>query len=341
MLRYPWTYVYVLLIPLVNWSFAHVPTFELPAGGLWSPMAVVTGLVLVFRDFAQREVGHYIFIPLIIGIAISYSMAPAAIATASACAFAISELVDWAIYSFTKKPLSQRVLISSAASAPLDTAIFWYGANMVTPGVFHWGTLITAIASKMLGAVIVYFILRHREHKSAEYDRKEFRTILTEPVLSPQPFTNQNPTLPEELFAKAHINTNYPVWRIEDVPTIIEWARSQSIGILGGELQLHFPGGIYDCYWLDFDAAQHGFDEPWNDYVERSTRESLASFQKLCARMNFIESLRTTFPDLLDAAEELNIDLNDHIYFTVDFWTEQDDQSFDTEYFDTLTEKYT
>lgn len=163
-----WVYVYVLLIPLVNWSFAHVPTVALPAGGLWSPMAVVTGLVLVFRDFAQREVGHYIFIPLLIGLAVSYAMAPAAIATASAAAFAISELVDWAIYSFSKKPLSQRVLISSAASAPLDSAVFWYGASMVTPGVFHWGTVLTAIASKMLGAVVVYYVLKRREAKASQ-----------------------------------------------------------------------------------------------------------------------------------------------------------------------------
>ena len=184
--HYRWVYVYVLLIPLVNWSFSHVPTFAIPGGGLWSPMAIVTGLILVFRDFAQREVGHYIFIPLIIGLAISYAMAPAAIALASSAAFAVSELVDWAIYTLSKKPLSQRVLISSAASAPLDTAIFWYGANMVEPGIFHWATLATAIASKMLGALVVYVILKKREANARRLD------------LSPEGFAEHFTTLVEK-----------------------------------------------------------------------------------------------------------------------------------------------
>jgi len=55
-------------------------------------MAIVTGFILIFRDLAQREVGHYIFFPLLIGLAISYVMAPPLIALASAAAFAVSEV---------------------------------------------------------------------------------------------------------------------------------------------------------------------------------------------------------------------------------------------------------
>jgi len=161
--RTPFVYLYVLLIPLVNWSFAHVPTIPMPDGGAWSPMAVVTGLILVVRDFAQREVGHAIFLPLVIGIAVSFVMAPPAIALASAAAFGISELVDWAVYSFSKKPLSKRVLISSAISAPLDSAMFWALASLTVAGVFTWSTVITAVASKLLGAYVVYRILKARE----------------------------------------------------------------------------------------------------------------------------------------------------------------------------------
>lgn len=287
-------------------------------------MAVFTGLILVFRDFAQREVGHYIFIPLLAGLAISYAMAPAAIATASACAFAASELVDWAIYSFTKKPLSQRVLISSAAASPLDTAIFWFGANQVEPGVFHWATLITAIASKMAGAVFVYYLLRHRERRTAAYDRQELLTILTEPVLVAQPFSNENPPLPAELLAKAHITTTYPVWRTADIPHVIAYLRTHSVGILGGNVQFHFPGGIYDMYWLGFDAKPHAPTEPWEDYVERSARESLTRFHALCHHTDIIDALRTHYPDLAKLAASLHIDLNQHLYVCLDLWTEQD-----------------
>lgn len=158
---------YLLLIPLVNWSFAHVPTVPMPDGGAWSPMAIVTGLILVVRDFAQREVGHWIFIPLLIGIALSFGMAPPQIALASAAAFGVSETVDWFIYTVSKRPLSQRVLHSSALSAPLDSAVFWFLASLAVPGVFTWSTVITAIASKLAGTYVVYVILKRREAKLA------------------------------------------------------------------------------------------------------------------------------------------------------------------------------
>lgn len=159
----PWVYVYVLLIPLVNWSFAHVPTVAMPDGGAWSPMAIVTGLVLVVRDFAQREVGHAIFLPLLVGVAVSFAMAPPQIALASAAAFAISETVDWAVYTVSRRPLSQRVLISSAFGAPVDSAAFWALASLAVAGVFTWSTVLTAVASKLLGAAMVAFWLRRRE----------------------------------------------------------------------------------------------------------------------------------------------------------------------------------
>jgi len=131
---------------------------------MWAPMALVTGLILVFRDFAQREIGHWIFVPLLIGLALSYIMAPPAIALASSAAFAISELIDWAVFSYTKKPLSKRVMLSSLAGAPIDTVAFWYGASFVVQGTFNPLTLLTSIASKLAGAYLVYRILKHREH---------------------------------------------------------------------------------------------------------------------------------------------------------------------------------
>lgn len=161
----PFVYVYVLLIPLVNWSFANFPTVTTWDGGEWSAMSIVTGLVLVARDFAQREVGHYIFMPLMVGIAVSFAMAPPEIAAASALAFAVSECVDWLVYTVTKRPLSQRVMLSCIASAPVDTTIFLIGADMAIPGLFSWSTLICSIASKLFGGYVVYVTLKRRERR--------------------------------------------------------------------------------------------------------------------------------------------------------------------------------
>jgi uncharacterized PurR-regulated membrane protein YhhQ (DUF165 family) len=160
--RSPFVYVYVLLIPLVNWSFANVPNYEV-FGGTWNPMVIVTGLVLVVRDFAQREVGHAIFIPLCVGILVSFLMAPKQIAAASAVAFAASEMIDWCIYTVSKRPLSQRVMLSTTASAPVDSTVFLLGANMAVPGLFSWMTLLLSIFSKIVGGYVVYRILKRRE----------------------------------------------------------------------------------------------------------------------------------------------------------------------------------
>ncbi|GGZ19809.1 VUT family protein [Asticcacaulis endophyticus] len=172
--RTPWTYFYVFLIPFVNWSFAHVPSIPMPDGGAWPPLAIVTGFILVARDFAQREVGHHIFVAVFIGMAVSFLMAPPAIAIASAAAFLVSEVVDWAIYTFSKRPLSERVLISSVVAAPLDTTLFWGLASLSAEasGTFTPLTLVTAAASKLVGAYVVYLLLKQREKKAAVTQEK-------------------------------------------------------------------------------------------------------------------------------------------------------------------------
>jgi hypothetical protein len=163
LLKLRWTLLYIILIPLVNWAFSWTPLFILPDGGKWSPFSLVVGLILVLRDFAQQEVGHFIFLPLMIGVAISFGMAPPAIAMASGIAFLFGECVDWAIYTFTKKPLSSRVLYSSFASVPVDSIIYLTGANQAVPGLFTWWMLGTMMASKMVGAIAVYYLIRRRE----------------------------------------------------------------------------------------------------------------------------------------------------------------------------------
>lgn len=162
----PATAIYVGLMPLINWSFAHVPNFPIPAplgGGVFQPLAIVTGLVLVVRDFAQREIGHRILAAMLLGLAFSAMTTPLQIVAASGIAFAVSETVDWAVYTFTKRPLSQRIMLSSLFGAPIDTSVFLFGANMVTPGIFAWGTAITSVLSKLTGAAVVAWMVLQRE----------------------------------------------------------------------------------------------------------------------------------------------------------------------------------
>ena len=157
-MRFKFTALYIALIVAVNYAFTVVPLVKLPDGTMWPPVALLVGFVFVARDFAQREVGHKVLLAMLVGVGISYVMADPFVATASAAAFLISELFDWAVYSFTGKTLSQRILLSSLLGTPVDSAIFLGMLGLLSPvGV------LAMTASKMLGAVIVWWMIRKRE----------------------------------------------------------------------------------------------------------------------------------------------------------------------------------
>jgi hypothetical protein len=168
LMKRPFTALYVALMPLVNWAFAGIPTIPIPesfGGGEWHPFTIVTGLVLVVRDFAQREIKHWIFGAMLVGLTLSTRTAWPVIVVASGIAFLISETTDWAVYTFSKRPLSQRILISSAISAPIDQMAFISLASLVVPGIFAWGSIATGIVSKLLGAYIVSQIVARQERR--------------------------------------------------------------------------------------------------------------------------------------------------------------------------------
>lgn len=173
LMKRPWTAAYVGLMPLINWAFAGIDTIPIPdtfGGGEWHPFTIVTGLVLVVRDFAQREIKHWILGAMFVGLALSTLTAWPVIVVASGVAFLISETADWAVYTFTKRPLSQRILISSAVGAPIDQIAFIGLASLVVPGIFAWGTILTGIISKLVGAYIVSRIVARQERRTAKIE---------------------------------------------------------------------------------------------------------------------------------------------------------------------------
>jgi uncharacterized PurR-regulated membrane protein YhhQ (DUF165 family) len=151
-----WVAVYIASIVLVNWLFVAVSPWPTMFGDLYLANLVV-GFVFVLRDYGQRQVGHKILLATLIAGIITYFMVDPAIAVASITAFALSEMTDWAVYSFTKRPLQQRILLSSLVSVPLDTLAFQYLANYLTPAAFS-----TEVLSKALGVFLVWYLLKLR-----------------------------------------------------------------------------------------------------------------------------------------------------------------------------------
>jgi queuosine precursor transporter len=151
-----WVALYVVCIVLVNWTFTVLAPWPTPLGDLYIANVIV-GFVFVLRDYAQREVGHKVLLATLVAGVITYVMVDPAIAVASITAFVISEMADWAIYSFTKRPLQSRILISSLVSVPLDTLAFQHLAGYLTPAAFT-----TEVLSKALGVAVVWYLLKLR-----------------------------------------------------------------------------------------------------------------------------------------------------------------------------------
>ncbi len=150
--------LYVFSVVLVNVAFSVVPLLSLPGGELWSPVALVVGFTFVIRDYAQRAVGHLVLPAMLVGGAISWLMADPAVALASMCAFLSGEFLDWAVYTYTGRPFSQRILLSSAISTPVDSAVFLY-----LVGIFSVSSVLIMTISKMIGALAVFLLARRRE----------------------------------------------------------------------------------------------------------------------------------------------------------------------------------
>ena len=154
MIKYKMTAAYIVAIVLVNIGFVYVPL--VPVGGeMFPPMSLVVGVVFILRDYSQREIGHHVLAAMGIGAALSYLMADPYVALASLVAFLISELVDWYVYTFTGRPLGQRILLSSAISTPIDSAVF---LEMI--GHFSWFGFALMTAAKMLAAGAIWWRLR-------------------------------------------------------------------------------------------------------------------------------------------------------------------------------------
>jgi len=160
------TLAYIVLIPFINWSFTWAPMVSLVPGWAFNPVTIVTGLVLVVRDFAQREVGHWVLLAMLVALLLTAWLAGPELALASGVAFAISEIVDYALFTFTRYRLSTRVLLSSALAAPLDTTVFLYGAEQIRPDQLTLPNITMSIAGKMVGALVIWWIVRRVESRS-------------------------------------------------------------------------------------------------------------------------------------------------------------------------------
>lgn len=148
--QYPALISYLLFIVLLNSLFVYAPQIYI----FHAPVSLAdfaVGLIYVMRDFAQREARHWVLLAMLIGCFISWLLSEQQAALASVGAFAVGELLDWSIYTWTKKPLSQRILWSSCLSSPIDSFV-----NLYLLLAFNWVALIIMTITKIVGAFMLW-----------------------------------------------------------------------------------------------------------------------------------------------------------------------------------------
>jgi uncharacterized PurR-regulated membrane protein YhhQ (DUF165 family) len=129
--------LFCLTIPAANWMIGNVGTACAPNGpcllpvapGLMAPSGVLMiGIALVLRDLVQRRLGVEFGIAAIVaGAALSAGLAPRSLVIASAAAFLLSELADFAVYTpLAKRRLVLAVVASSMVGLVVDSLIFLY-----------------------------------------------------------------------------------------------------------------------------------------------------------------------------------------------------------------------
>lgn len=155
--------IYIGLIGLVNWVYVVAPLVELDNGDIWSTADILVGFVFVARDFAQRRVGHHILWGTLVGSILSWWLATPQIAIASAAAFAVGEMGDWAIFTFAKRSFAQRILLSSLLGAPLDSLVFL--TLIERPSL---SCILLMSFSKLLASLIIYIMVRRQELRVME-----------------------------------------------------------------------------------------------------------------------------------------------------------------------------
>ncbi|MFF8961895.1 VUT family protein [Streptomyces globisporus] len=158
---------YIATIPAANLAVTHIGA--LPVGfGYDAPAGVyMVGLALVLRDLAREAAGRKAILAAIaVGTVASYSLADAALAFASAAAFAVAELMDFAVYEpLRTRGLLVAMLASNAVGLIADSLIFLrmaFGSFDYLPGQ------ILGKAWMTLGAVAVLALLRRRKNATAE-----------------------------------------------------------------------------------------------------------------------------------------------------------------------------
>lgn len=154
---------YLLTIVAANWAvhrFGAIPV----APGILAPAGVYfVSAALVLRDAAQYTLGRIpVLAVMAAGVALSAAVAGHQLALASGAAFAVSELADFALFTWIAPRWALAVLAGGVAGAVADSLVFLsiaFGSLAFLPG---------QVLGKLYGITLASAVIAwHRRHQTA------------------------------------------------------------------------------------------------------------------------------------------------------------------------------
>lgn len=151
------------------------------------------GVTLAMRDLIQDALGRiYVVLLILVGTAVSFLIAAPAIAIASAAAFLLSELIDFAVYTPLRarakvgdKKWAVAVILSNTVGAIVDTVVFLgiaFGLSAILPALAgqivgkSYATIGYLILGALLG-VLLRHLARKREDRAVASSAEEFTRV--------------------------------------------------------------------------------------------------------------------------------------------------------------------
>jgi uncharacterized PurR-regulated membrane protein YhhQ (DUF165 family) len=121
-----------------NWLIEHVGIVSVGFGFVAPAGVFAVGPALVLRDLVQWSLGkRFALAVLAVGAMLSYLVADPAVATASAAAFAVGELVDFIVFTWLAPRWTRAVFLGGVAGLLLDSVLFLaiaFGSLAFLPG---------------------------------------------------------------------------------------------------------------------------------------------------------------------------------------------------------------
>jgi uncharacterized PurR-regulated membrane protein YhhQ (DUF165 family) len=147
---------YVGTVLAANWAVQHYGIISVGFGQSAPAGVYFVALALVLRDYVQWALGKSVMLAaLAAGAGLSYLIASPQLATASATAFAFSELLDFALFTWIAPRWARAVFVGGIAGAVVDSAIFLsiaFGSLQFMPGQVLGKAYGIAAASVLIAA---------------------------------------------------------------------------------------------------------------------------------------------------------------------------------------------